>query len=240
MKLYANPLFYFLFFLALFALPLGGAWLSEFLFVEVSLKNEIFINLFKTGKIHYGYPYYVSLFITLPISLLLFTLLQKRFMLYDIESTNVRILLMMLICSTLMTEYSLEYLLTKKQWWYYSNYSEIVQKHSVMYLFTIPHFLNALFYFLAVQTLVYISGLNQNFRKIRLLFKKNRWKPEQFEQILDFSFEKYKNQEFYQTLKAETLQIETPYFHFSDLRKFRRLLHKKALLHDFNLEEQNL
>jgi hypothetical protein len=231
-------LFYFLFFLALFALPLGGAWLSEFLFVEVSLKNEIFINLFKKGKIHYGYPYYVSLVVTLPISLLLFTLLQKRFMLYDIESVNARTLLMMLVCATLMTEYSLEYLLTRNKWWYYSNYSEIIQKHSVMYLFLIPHFLNALFYFLAIQTLVYISGLNHNFRKIRILFKKNRWKPEQFEQVLDYHFEKYKREGFYQTLKAEVLQIETPYFRFSDLRNFRRLLHKKAAENNFNPDEQ--
>ena len=75
-----NLTYYFWFFLLLVVIPISCAFFAEGLLKLFFLKNDYLVSLFWAEKIDYGFPYYISLALSLTATVLVVIFLKKRFM----------------------------------------------------------------------------------------------------------------------------------------------------------------
>ena len=224
-----NPAYYFLFFLILIVIPVSCALFAEGVLKLFFLKNKYFISLFQNGKLNYGMPYYISLALSLPTTILVVILLKKRFMVYDLEKNNIGTLFWMINGCYLLTQHIQMYFFEK--WWNYANYRNLgsldidllentLADYSHLYVYILPHLLNAFFLFFAIQILIYISDIEQNFKTVRLILRKVYFTKEELEKIIDYKTEVVIGKEEEFDYQKEILLNKSNYFTYSDYRHF--------------------
>lgn len=232
-----NLTYYFWSFLLLFIIPIGSALFAEGILKLFFLKNQYLLSLFQNGKLDYSVPHYISLALSLPTTMLVVVFLKKRFMLYDLEKNNIGTLFWMVNACYLLTQHVQMYFFEK--WWKYDNYNRlksldidilenILANYSNLYVYILPHLLNAFFLFFAIQILIWISDIEYNFKTVRLILRKVSFTKEELEKIIDYKItvpidkeEEFKNQK-------EIFLAQSNYFTYSDYRHF----HNKVQFED--------
>lgn len=224
-----NLTYYFWFFLLLFVIPIACAFFAEGILKLFFLKNKYLLSLFQNGKLDYGVPYYISLALSLPTTMLVVIFLKRRFMIYDLEKNNIGTLFWIINACYLLTQHIQMYFFEK--WWKYDNYTRLrsldidllehaLIDYSNLYVYILPHLLNAFFLFFAIQVLIWISDIEANFKAVRLLLRKVFFSKEEFEKIIDYKIATPvdKNDELIKT-KEEFLS-KKEYFTYSDYKHF--------------------
>lgn len=224
-----NLTYYFWFFLLLIVIPISCAFFAEGLLKLFFLKNDYLVSLFWAEKIDYGLSYYVSLALSLTATMLVVIFLKKRFMLYEIEQNNNGTIFWIINACYLMTQHVQMYFFEK--WWKYDNYTRLrsidskliedaLAEYSNLYVYILPHLLNAFFLFFAIQVLIWISDIEENFRRVRLILRKVFFTKEELEKIIDYKItipigkeEEFKHQK-------EVFLSQKKYFTYSDYRQF--------------------
>jgi len=225
-----NLTYYFWFFLVLIVIPISCAFFAEGLLKLVFLKNEYMVSLFWAEKIDYGFSYYISLALSLVATMLVIVFLKKRFMLYNLEKNNITTLFWMINASYLLTQHIQMYFFEK--WWKYDNYTRLrsidstllenaLSDYSNLYVYILPHLLNAFFVFFVIQILMWISDIEENFRTVRLILRKIFFTKEELEKIIDYKMpvplekaEEFKHQK-------EVFLSQKKHFTYSDYRQFQ-------------------
>jgi hypothetical protein len=224
-----NLTYYFWFFLFLFVIPISSALFAEGILKLFFLKNKYMLSLFQNGKLDYGVAYYISLALSLPTTMLVVVFLKRRFMLYDLEKNNVGTLFWLINVCYLLTQHVQMYFFEK--WWKYDNYTRLrsldiellenaISEYSNLYVYILPHLLNAFFLFFAIQTLIWISDIEENFKAIRLILRKVFFTKEELEKIIDYKINVPINKEELFEKEKENLLNQKTYFTYSDYRQF--------------------
>ena len=224
-----NLTYYFWFFLLLFIIPISCAFFAEGLLKLFFLKNQYLVSLFWAEKIDYGLSYYVSLALSLPTTMLVIFLLKKRFMIYDLEKNDTGTLFWIINACYLLTQHIQIYFFEK--WWKYDNYTRLrsidsklledaLSEYSNLYVYILPHLLNACFLFFAIQILIWISDIEENFKTVRLLLRKVFFSKEEIEKIIDYriAIPIDKEEEF--KSEKEVFLSQKEYFTYSDYKQF--------------------
>lgn len=224
-----NLTYYFWFFLLLFAIPISCALFAEGILKLFFLKNKYLLSLFQNGKLDYSVSYYLSLGLSLAATMLVVVFLKRRFMLYDLEKNNVGTLFWMVNACYLLTQHIQMYFFEK--WWKYDNYTRLrsldidllenaLVDYSNLYVYILPHLLNAFFLFFAIQILIWISDIEQNFRSVRLILRKIFFTKEEFEKIIDYKITVPIDKENEFKHEKEVFLNQKKYFTYSDYRYF--------------------
>jgi hypothetical protein len=224
-----NLTYYFWFFLFLFVIPISCALFAEGILKLFFLKNKYLLSLFQNGKLDYGVPYYISLALGLPTTMLVIIFLKRRFMLYDLEKNNVGTLFWIINACYLLTQHIQMYFFEK--WWKYDNYTRlrsldidllenVLVDYSNLYVYILPHLLNAFFLFFALQVLIWISDIEKNFRAIRLILKKIFFSKDEMEKIIEYkiAIPVSKEEEFKH--EKDVFLGQKKHFTYADYRQF--------------------
>ncbi|WP_375560545.1 hypothetical protein ACE193_23085 [Bernardetia sp. OM2101] len=224
-----NLSYYFWFFLLFIIIPISCALFAEGILKLFFLKNQYLLSLFQNGKLDYGISYYISLALSLVATMLVVVFLKKRFMLYEIEKNNSGTIFWIINACYLLTQHIQMYFFEK--WWKYDNYTRLrsidskllenaLADYSNLYVYILPHLLNAFFLFFAIQLLIWISDIEESFRTVRLILRKVFFTKEELEKIIDYKIdvpigkeEEFKNQK-------EVFLNQKKYFTYSDYKHF--------------------
>ncbi len=224
-----NLTYYFWFFLVLFAIPISCALFAEGILKLFFLKNQYLLSLFQNGKLDYSVPYYISLALSLGATMLVVIFLKRRFMLYDLEKNNVGTLFWIVNICYLLTQHIQMYFFEK--WWKYDNYTRLrsldiellenaLADYSNLYVYILPHLLNAFFLFFAIQTLIWISDIEENFKIVRLILRKVFFTKEELEKIIDYKTDVPVDKEIEFKHEKEIFLNQKKYFTYSDYKHF--------------------
>ncbi|PIY08313.1 MAG: hypothetical protein COZ18_12940 [Flexibacter sp. CG_4_10_14_3_um_filter_32_15] len=224
-----NLTYYFWFFLLLVVIPISCAFFAEGLLKLFFLKNDYLVSLFWAEKIDYGFPYYISLALSLTATVLVVIFLKKRFMLYEIEKNNNGTIFWIINACYLLTQHIQMYFFEK--WWKYDNYTKLksidskllentLAEYSNLYVYILPHLLNAFFLFFALQVLIWISDIEKNFRSVRLILKKIFFSKDEMEKILDYKIAVPIDKENEFKNEKEVFLNQKKYFTYSDYKQF--------------------
>ncbi|WP_291725775.1 hypothetical protein [Bernardetia sp.] len=223
-----NFTYYFWFFVLLFAIPISCALFAGGIAELIRSKNE-YVSFFLGKKaIDYGYPYFISLVLSLISSMLVVVYLKKRFMLFEIEKNNHGTLFWMIIACYLITQHIQIYFYPN--WWVdnvkesldYELLGNVTKKTSNLYVYILPHLLNTFFLFFAIQLLIWISDIEKSFKEVRLLFKKLFFTKEELQKIIDYKIEvPIENKDEFEEQKEFFLN-QKKYFTYSDYKHFRK------------------
>ncbi|WP_338791953.1 hypothetical protein [Bernardetia sp. MNP-M8] len=224
-----NLTYYFWFFLVLFAIPISCALFAEGILKLFFLKNQYLLSLFQNGKLDYSVPYYISLALSLGATMLVVIFLKRRFMLYDLEKNNVGTLFWIVNICYLLTQHIQMYFFEK--WWKYDNYTRLrsldidllenaLADYSNLYVYILPHLLNAFFLFFAIQTLIWISDIEENFKTVRLILRKVFFTKEELEKIIDYKTDVPVDKEIEFKHEKEVFLSQKKYFTYSDYKHF--------------------
>jgi hypothetical protein len=224
-----NFTYYFWFFLLLLIIPISCGLFAEGILKLFFLKNDYLIFLFQNGELDYGISYYISLPLSLTATMLIVIFLKKRFMLYEIEKNNSKTLFWIINACYLLTQHVQMYFFEK--WWKYDNYNRlksldigllenILADYSNLYIYILPHLLNAFFLFFALQMLIWISDIEKNFKAIRLILRKIFFTKEELEKIIDYKITVPldKTEEF--KTEKEIFLNQKKHFTYSDYKHF--------------------
>lgn len=224
-----NLTYYFWFFLLLFVIPISSALFAEGVLKLFFLKNKYLLSLFQNGKLDYSVSYYLSLGLSLVATMLVVVFLKRRFMLYDLEKNNIGTLFWMVNACYLLTQHVQMYFFEK--WWKYDNYTRLrsldidlienaLVDYSNLYVYILPHLLNAIFLFFAIQILIWISDIEANFRTVRLLLRKVFFTKEELEKIIDYKIAIPINKENEFKHEKEVFLNQKKYFNYYDYKQF--------------------
>jgi hypothetical protein len=227
---FLNFTYYFWFFLFLFAIPISSALFAEGILKLFFLKNQYLLSLFQNGKLDYGIPYYISLALSLAATMLVVVFLKRRFMLYDLERNNVGTLFWIINACYLLTQHIQMYFF--KKWWKYDNYTHFksidskllenaISEYSNLYVYILPHLLNVFFLFFAIQMLIRISDIEENFRTVRLILRKIFFTKKELEKIIDYKINIPVGKEEKFEREKKLLLNRKIYFTYSDYKEFR-------------------
>ncbi|WP_338764701.1 hypothetical protein WAF17_00120 [Bernardetia sp. ABR2-2B] len=225
-KTVLNFAYYFWFILLLFIIPVSCALFAEGITQLIFLKNDYLKTLLKKGIIDYGFPYYISLLLSLVTTMLVVIYLKRRFMLYEIEKNNSGTIFWIINACYLLTQHVKLYFFG--YWWTKSNYMNIdidllgntLTEHSNLYVYILPHLLNVFFLFFAIQLLIRISDIEDSFKTVRLILRKVFFTKEEVETIIDYkiSVPIGKEEEFEN--EKEIFLTQKKIFTYSDYKTF--------------------
>ncbi|AFM06269.1 hypothetical protein Fleli_3967 [Bernardetia litoralis DSM 6794] len=224
-----NLSYYFWLFLVLVLIPIACSLFAEGILKLFFLKNQYILSLFQNGKLDYGFPYYISLALSLPTTMLVIIFLKNRFMLYDLEKNNVGTLFWIINACYLLTQHIQIYFF--ETWWKYGNYTRLksldidllenaLVDYSNLYIYILPHLLNVFFLFFAIQILIWISDIEENFKRVRLILRKVFFTKEELEKIIDYKIIVPIDKEEEFKHEKEVLFKKSTYFTYLDYRQF--------------------
>jgi hypothetical protein len=210
-------------------IPISCALFAEGILKLFFLKNQYLLSLFQNGKLNYGITYYISLALSLPTTMLVVVFLKRRFMLYDLEKNNIGTLFWMVNVCYLLTQHVQMYFF--ERWWKYDNYTRLksididllenaLSDYSNLYVYILPHLLNAFFIFFAIQVLIWISDIEENFKTVRIILRKIFFTKEDLEKIIDYKIAIPINKEEEFEKEKELFLNQKTYFTYSDYRHF--------------------
>ncbi len=225
-----NFTYFFWFFLFLFAIPVSCGLFSEGILKLFFLKNQYILSFFQNGKLDYGLPYHISLLLSLPTTMLVIIFLKKRFMLYNLEKNNRSTLFWIVSACYLLTQHIQMYFFEK--WWKYDNYSRlksldidllenVLAEYSHLYIYILPHLLNAFFIFFAIQILIWISDIEENFKCVRLILRRVFFSKEELEKVIDYKIEVPLNKQELFEYQKEIFLGQKKLFTYSDFKEFQ-------------------
>ncbi len=224
-----NLTYYFWFFLLLFVIPISCGLLAEGILELFFIKNPYILSLFQNGKLDYGLPYYISLSVSLLATMLVVVYLKRRFMIYDLEKNNIGTLFWIVNACYLLTQHIQMYFFEK--WWKYENYNKLksldiellenaLAEYSNLYVYILPHLLNAFFLFFAIQVLIWISDIEASFKTVRLILRKIYFTKEELEKIIDYKIKVPIDREIEFAEEKAFFLDQKKYFTYSDYRQF--------------------
>ena len=228
-KTVLNLTYYFWFFLLLLVIPISCALFAEGILKLFFIKNQYLLSFFKNGRLDYGVPYYISLVLSLTVSMLVLIHLRRRFMLYNLEKSNITTLFWILNACYLLTQHVQMYFF--ERWWKYDNYIRLrsldigllesaLSEYSNSYVYILPHLLNAVFLFFAIQLLIWISDIEESFKSVRLILRKVFFTKEELEKIIDYKMKIPIEKENEFKHEKEVFLSRKKYFTYSDYRHF--------------------